>query len=178
LIPAKTLPMKIKVLWFAASIICSLWYTYWIFYDVFVWDKALTQVRPVNYVGLTLFMALTILGTQLEKAAIFKKLMLLVDIVRKKPQTKNTQKVRQIEQIPEEKRIQSMAQTRQIQPTNDTKTRITNGNKIPLGCSFYLGYLYKRPKSTEIPEKCLMCEYVVNCLSPSARNIEQIPVKS
>jgi hypothetical protein len=35
-------------------------------YDVLVWNKALTQVRPQNYVELTLAIALTILGTRQE----------------------------------------------------------------------------------------------------------------
>jgi hypothetical protein len=37
-------------------------------YDVLVWNKALTQVRPQNYVELTLAIALTILGTRQEDA--------------------------------------------------------------------------------------------------------------
>jgi hypothetical protein len=68
LIPKKTLPTEIRALWYAASIISSLWFLYWICYDVFVWNKALTQVRPQNYVELTLAIALTILGTRQEDA--------------------------------------------------------------------------------------------------------------
>jgi hypothetical protein len=173
LIPTKTLPTKIRALWYAASITSSLWFLYWICYDVFVWNKLPTQVRPQNYVGLTIFITLTILGTQLEKTGISEKLMLLIEIVRKKTLTKNIQKVQQIQQIPEEKRLRSIGQTQQIQPAKDFETRTSKENaKIPPACTFYIGYLHERPKSVEIPEKCLACEYVVICLSPTARTIK------
>jgi hypothetical protein len=173
LISKKTLPTKIKALWFAASIISILWFLYWICYDVFVWNKLLTEVRPQNYVGLTIFIALTILGTQLEKTGISEKLMLLGEIVRKKTRTKNTQKVQQTQQIPRKKRSKSIEQTKQIQPVEDVETQISKEKvKIPLECTFYLGYLHNRPKSVEIPEKCLECEYVVKCLSPTEPAIE------
>lgn len=174
MIPTKTLPTKIRVLWYASSILSSLWFLYWICYDVFVWNKLLTQVRLQNYVGLTIFIALTILGTKLEKTGIYEKLMLLIEIVRKKTRTKNTQKIQQIQQIPEEKPLQHIGQKQPIQPPVkdlETLTSKDNGMKPPR-CTFYLGYLHKRPKSVEIPEKCLECEYVVNCLSPTARTIE------
>jgi hypothetical protein len=173
LIPTKTLPTKIMVLWYAASLLSSVWFLYWICYDVFVWNKVLTQVRLQNYVGLTTFIALTILGTQLEKTSIPEKLMLLVEIIRKHPQTKNTQKVQQKHQIPKKKRLQSIEQTEQIQSVKDTERWTSKENaKIPPGCTFYLGYLHRRPKSVEIPEKCLECEYVVSCLSPTIPPIE------
>ena len=170
MIPTKTVPIKIRALWYAASILSLLWFLYWICYDVFVWNKALTQVRPQNYVGLTIFIALTILGTQLEKTGVSEKLMLITKIFRKKNRTKNTRKV---QEIPEEKQLRHIGQTEQSQTVEDAETRMSEENiKIPSGCTFYLGYLHKRPKSVEIPEKCLECEYVVNCLSPTARTIE------
>jgi hypothetical protein len=173
LIHKKTLPIEIRALWYGASILSSLWFLYWICYDVFVWNKVLTQVRPQNYVGFTIFIALTILGTQLEKTGISEKLMLLIEIIRKKTRTKNTQKVQQIQQTTKEKPLTSIVKARQIQPVKDTETRTLKENaEIPPGCTYYLGYLHKRAKSVEIPEKCLECEYVVNCLSPSARTIE------
>jgi len=73
----KTLHIEIRALWFATSILSSLWFLYWIFYDVYVWNKELTQVRLQNYVGLIIFIALAILGTQLEKTGISEKLSLI-----------------------------------------------------------------------------------------------------
>ena len=77
MIHKKTLLTEIKALWFAAFILSSLWFLYWICYDVYVWDKLLTQVRPQNYVGLTISIIFAILSTQLEKTGISEKLNLV-----------------------------------------------------------------------------------------------------
>ena len=39
------------------------------------------------------------------------------------------------------------------------------GSAVPFGCKFFLGYLYKRPeKSSVIPEECIVCKEVLDCL--------------
>jgi hypothetical protein len=76
LIHKKTLPTEVRALWFAVFILSSLWFLYWICYDVYVWDKVITQVRPLNYVGLAISVTLAIFGTQLEKISISEKINL------------------------------------------------------------------------------------------------------
>ena len=49
--------------------------------------------------------------------------------------------------------------------TDNGKKQITPESKVPKGCNFYLGYLPKRLKSEEIPDGCLVCDKIVNCLS-------------
>lgn len=34
----------------------------------------------------------------------------------------------------------------------------------PTGCPHYFGYLKKRPKNTPIPEACLTCEKMIQCV--------------
>jgi len=34
----------------------------------------------------------------------------------------------------------------------------------PTGCSHYFGYLKKRPKNTPIPDSCLTCEKMIQCV--------------
>ena len=109
----KTLPVILRALWIVAFIFSSIWFLYWVCHDVFVWNKVLTQVRPQNYFGLILSIALIILGTQLGKIGIPEKLMLLTKHNVQKKRIKSTQQVRQIQQVPEEERIQPIEQAQE-----------------------------------------------------------------
>jgi hypothetical protein len=166
LIFKKALPAKVRVLWFVAFIISSAWFLYWICYDVVVWNKALTQAAPVNYVGVIGSIALAIIGTQLGKHSIPEELTI--------PPEQNVYKEEtESQEAPEWEQIQPIEQVQQIQPAEEEPTQIPPGASVPPGCKFYLGYLHNRPESVEIPEECLACEHVVECLSPTARTIER-----
>jgi len=165
LIFAKALPVKLRALWFVASIISSVWFLYWICYDVLVWNKALTQAAPANYVGFIVSIVLAILGTQIGKHRISEKPML-------PPEQNIHKKVNQNQQALEEERVQPIERVQHIQPAEEETTQIPPGASIPPRCKFYLGYLHRRPESVEIPEECLECEHVVECLSPTANTIE------
>jgi hypothetical protein len=153
LVFAKALPVRLKALWFAASTISSIWFLYWICYDILVWNKPLTQAGPANYAGLIASIALVILGTQLEKIDVLEKLTIPLQL--------NLHKNQQGQRV------------QQIQSPKEEGTKQTpQDSEVPPGCKFYLGYLHKRPESVDIPEECLECEHVANCLSPTARTIE------
>jgi hypothetical protein len=47
-----------RALWFSACGVSSLWFLYWIFYDLIVWNKQLVQVSPLNYFGVALSVSL------------------------------------------------------------------------------------------------------------------------
>jgi hypothetical protein len=165
LVFAKALPVKLKALWFVAFIISSIWFLYWICYDIFVWNKALTQVAPTNYAGFAILIALTILGTRLEKVGIFEKLI-------RNPEPNMHKKATESQQAPERNQEQPIKQAQQSQRAKEERTQIPPGALIPDGCKFYIGYLHTRRES-EIPEDCLQCEHVVECLSPAAHTIEK-----
>jgi len=165
LIFTKALPAGLRALWFAVSIVSSIWFMYWICYDVLVWNKALTQAAPANYVGFTVSIVLVILGTQLGKLGIFEKLMLLLE------QTVHKEAA-ETQQATEPKQIKPIKQVRQIQPAREKTTRTPVGSAVLRGCKYYLGYLHKCQNSEGIPEDCLECEHVVECLSPTASTIE------
>jgi len=165
LIFAKALPEKLRILWFIASIISSAWFLYWISYDVLVWNKAVTQAAPANYVGFAVSLALAILSTQLEKLDVLEKLV-------RPPEQNMPKATTKSQQAPEEKEIQPVEEAEENQPAKEETKNIPPGAPIPQGCKFYLGYLHTRPESMEIPEECLECEHVVECLSPTARTIE------
>jgi len=156
LILKKTLPV-IRALWFAVSIISSIWFLFWICYEALVWNKLLTQATPINYVGFVLSIVLLNIGIQLEKISFFKKPKLLVEQNFPKKFSEKTQ-MQQVQQVQQGEQIQ------QIQHVNDGKKQIPRDSEVPPGCRFYLGYLHKRPKSVEIPTDCLGCGQIVNCL--------------
>ena len=194
----RALPAKVRVLWFVAFIISSAWFLYWICYDVVVWNKALTQAAPANYVGLIGSIALAIIGTQLGKRSVPEELTIPpeqnvykeeaesqevpeLEQIQPKEETES-QEVPELEQIqpkeetesqevPEWEQIQPIEQVQQNQPDEEEPTQIPPGASVPPGCKFYLGYLHNRPESVEIPEECLACEHVVECLSPTANTI-------
>lgn len=47
-----------QALWFSTCGVASLWFLYWIMYDLIVWNKSLIQVTPLNYFGVALSVAL------------------------------------------------------------------------------------------------------------------------
>jgi len=154
LVFAKTQPVRFIAIWFVASTISSAWFLYWIFYDIFVWGKALTQVGPANYAGFVASIALVIVGTQLEKIGVLEKLKIHQKL-----------KLHKSQQGQREQQIQSPKK-------EEDALQIPSDASVPRGCKFFLGYLHTRPDSVEIPEGCLECEHVADCLSPTARTIE------
>jgi hypothetical protein len=167
----KAVPVRLRALWFAAFIVSAVWFLYWIFYDVLVWNKALTQAGTANYVGFIVSIVLLILGTQLGKIGVHKKLMIspeqdLYQTVNQNQQVLEWEKMQPVEQV---QQIQPPKEAQEIQPPKEVETKqVPQGALVPRGCKFYLGYLCTRPESTDIPEECLACEHVVGCLSPTA----------
>ena len=47
-----------QALWFSACGAALLWFLYWIFYDLIIWNKLLVQVLPLNYFGVALSVSL------------------------------------------------------------------------------------------------------------------------
>jgi hypothetical protein len=108
----RVLPAKVRALWFAAFIISSVWFSYWICYDVFVWNKALTQVAPANYVGLVVSIVLTIIGTQLGKRNVPEELT-------SSPEQNVYEEETESQEAPEWEPIQPAEQVQQIQPAEE-----------------------------------------------------------
>jgi hypothetical protein len=56
-----------SVLWLSACGAVSVWFLYWIFYDLIIWGKDLVQVNPLNYFGVAVvftFMLFSGLGVR------------------------------------------------------------------------------------------------------------------
>jgi hypothetical protein len=98
-----------------------------------------------------------IIGTQLGKIRILTKPKVLPE----QKFLKNSQEKNQTQHIQQE---QNKEQTHQIQHANEGKSQTPQNSKTPDQCRFYLGYLHKRPQSENIPEECLLCNQMVNCM--------------
>jgi hypothetical protein len=124
----KILPARLRALWFGASIISSAWFLYWICYDLLVWNKGITQSRPINYVAFTLSIVLVILGTQLGKLGILEKLTLFLQQHIHKEATEN-------QHATEEKQIKPIKQAQQTRPAKKkVKRRIKRSLKSLKNC--------------------------------------------
>jgi len=171
----------VRTLWFAASVSLSIWYLYWICYDILVWNKPLAQVRQLNYAGLILSVAFIFVGTGANKIFHFEKPMLPIAPVQQKKEVLQTGKpmlpiapvqqkkeVLQTIQVQQVKQVQQVRESQPIQPVKEEQKQIRRDSSILPNCGFYLGYLHERPKSEDIPQECLSCMMVVNCISPTS----------
>jgi hypothetical protein len=161
--------LKLKALWSVAFIILSIWYLYWICYDVVVWNKTLAQVTMTNYTGLGVSLFLAILGTQINKIVALKSPPLPAKLNEPKVQTSPTQPAQQIKQTTLSPETNQRTMITQKQSPIEQKYSPPQGRYTPTGCNHSLGYLHERPKSEAIPNECVTCVNVVACLSPAKR---------
>jgi hypothetical protein len=132
---SKASMLKYQVLWYSSFIAVYIWFLYWVAYDFFVWHKPIAEINAVNYVGSIAAIAFIWAGTKILKRSRIKA---------GNPQQKL---------LPQKPTPQQSAQKTApaTAPANST-------------CAHYLGYLYQRQKSQEIPAECLTCENVIQCM--------------
>lgn len=64
------------------------------------------------------------------------------------------------QELPEENPLQN-----QQEPEKKVKQKIAAKNDIkPSACRFHLGYLSERSQKEQIPEECLLCKDIVECM--------------
>ena len=52
-----------------------------------------------------------------------------------------------------------------VHQEHSQKKVLRSKSSVPSGCKKYLGYLHERPeKSSTIPEECIVCSKVLNCI--------------
>jgi hypothetical protein len=146
------------------------WFVGWIAYDIFVWNKPITQVNPTNFVGAITAMALIWAGTFLFKTSrgfIFKQLRRTKSFKLRVPRIRNGKLSKLLSStlspFAEPTRAQLEPQTQPEQPT------ITEQFEQPAQsvsmCIHHFGYLHQHGKTREIPEICLTCKELIRCLA-------------
>ena len=63
---SKATMLKYKALWYASFIAVYIWFLYWVCYDFFVWQKPISEINVVNYVGAIVAIAFFIMGAPLD----------------------------------------------------------------------------------------------------------------
>jgi hypothetical protein len=61
--------------------------------------------------------------------------------------------------------------------SRETKSTQRSSSKIS-GCPHHFGYLSQRPRGEEIPEECMVCKKIVDCMVSRARETHITPIKS
>jgi hypothetical protein len=58
--------IRMKALTYSVFLAGLVWYSYWIVYDMAVWNKSLIQVNPINYVGVAAVVGLMVFETRIR----------------------------------------------------------------------------------------------------------------
>jgi hypothetical protein len=139
--------LKYQALWYSSFIALYIWFSYWVAYDFFVWQKPIAEVNPINYVGSIAAIAFMWAGTKIWKRNRIKAASPQQELLPQQPPQSTPQPTQKpIPQQPPQKAVPAAV------PANSA-------------CAHYLGYLHQRQKSQEIPAECLTCENVIQCFS-------------
>jgi hypothetical protein len=184
---------KIRIFFVATFTALSGWYLYWYASDVFIWHKSILNINMTNLYGTIVSVALILLAAKLKSVTNFpsarmqsKKLQETIQINSAKPieiQNEPTPKLTYTsthhhvsikEQLETDNihdtptQISTSFMTEKPKQTTNKHAR-SNKNQVqprndPNECAHFLGYLCEPDKSKEIPEQCLTCKNLIDCL--------------
>jgi hypothetical protein len=63
----------------------------------------------------------------------------------------------------------NLPQSRPVKQESQKKQKDNDGEK-PSGCRFHLGYLSERVQNAQIPDDCLLCKSIVECMLKKMRD--------
>mgnify|MGYP005847779679 CR=1 FL=1 len=189
----KSLWPLIKQIWYLPFTWSLAWFSYWIFYSVIVSNQPLTQVNPLNYVGMTISIAALLIAGYTSGKSINSKIFEKINVGfnlkkkfsfrkihdKKKDQRRSfteefihKTKVGQREQLKPEIKSQLISEPSQIQSSCESPQE---PSQIPLTPNVFSSQ-GKRPDQTsesqEIPPDCLVCPKLVNCNKRQSRIID------
>jgi hypothetical protein len=168
--PPFTRVLNYRVIWFSASLFTYGWFLTWIAYDVFVWHKSITQVSLTKFAGAFAAMAMIWAGTFIFKAP--------KPVVVEQSKRQKTLK----ERIPRKRKHQTSklassapSQAEQIPQIHTEPEPEPQPERKPI---------HKQPRETaatsarcshrivnslEIPDGCLTCTDLLQCLSKTGK---------
>ena len=158
-----------RLIWYSISLLMSSLFLGGIAYDIFFWHKPITQVKMINYFGSIAAMALVWAGAWLFKT----------------PKRIVAERLRKRKENSKEKKTKKRFRRKLIatEPTQTTEQTITQPKpqpelELPIvtvqpeqavkSISVCIHNLSPRPHSekiSEIPDACLTCKDLVQCLS-------------
>jgi len=162
--PPHTSIIKYRVIWYSASLLLYGWFLSWIAYEIFVWHKPITQVNMANFAGAITAMALIWAGTKLFKTPRHVA----------QPPTPKQENIRHKEHEPTKKEKEPKKrkqQQPQPQPEPEEQQKQPEPQQPEYttpstpGCTHNLSYLHQPGKTKEIPDECLTCTQLIQCLT-------------
>jgi hypothetical protein len=134
--------LKYQALWYTSFIAVYIWFLYWVAYDFFVWQKPISEINVVNYIGAIAAIAFIWAGTKILKRDRIKAANPQQILLSQKPATQSR---------PQSKKSLPQKTAPVASPANSA-------------CAHYIGYLNQRQKSQEIPTECFTCKDVIRCM--------------
>lgn len=181
--------VKHQLLWYAISISIYSWFMFWIAYDIFVWQKTIFEWNIGNFLGALASIAFIWAEVQLCKN---KQSTPSIDVAKpqhlpqplqqpklRKPYAKRTepQKPNQLEQAKLRQKpaqpppTQILTSPMPVQEIRETHTNYAN-------CIHYAGHLAAHQDASLMPNECLTCTNLIQCLTskkPTTTQTNQTP---
>ena len=156
---------NLQALWYVIFTSVYVWCIFWVCYDLFVWNKTIFEVNIITFAGSVMSILLLWAGTFIWKNDQTKKQTSKIEYpYKQKPTSTIMQTEQQIKQ-PQTKttpyphtQIITQNTTQTEQQIKQPQTKTTESK-----CIHYCGYLKNRDKAEDIPEKCLICEKLIQC---------------
>jgi hypothetical protein len=164
------------------------WYSYWILRDITVWHKSLNQIDPTNWAGAIISIAIILSGAHIGKSirsAIAKihigknsRSAFARALSRKTPVGTNTSEGVQITPISVETKTKSINQMEKPKRRMRRARIRTEKPEQPIGhsqeqfssaniCPHNLDYFSIRPRPKQVPEECIACRNLIQCVCPT-----------
>jgi hypothetical protein len=125
-----------QALWYSSCIATYILFMYLIAYDFFVLYKPISEINPTNFAGAIATIVLIWAGPKILKPNQFKVTS-----------------------------QQQMLMPQKPEPQSEARPKPQEAAPAYAGCPNYFGYLNQRERQQEIPDKCLMCRHVIECMN-------------
>ena len=158
-----------QLIWYSMSLLMYSWFLSGIAYDIFFWHKPITQVSMINYVGSIAGIALIWVGAWLfktPKRIVAERLRKRKESSKDKTTKKHSRRksiATESTQTTEKIIAQPKPQTELEQPLVVAQPELT-GKPIS-GCTHNFERRPRSEKISEIPDVCLTCKDLVQCVS-------------
>ena len=145
----ETSVVKQQLFWYAISITIYAWFMFWIAYDIFVWHKPLLEGNITNYIGAAASIAFIWAEAKFLKTKQSKK----IPDPTGEPKPRKTR-----EKYVQQPKIQQ-------NQTHPTATSPSQESTNKTSCVHHIEYIKNQQNQTQMPNECLTCTNLIQCLN-------------
>ena len=189
----KSIWLLIKQVWCIPFIWSLGWFSYWIFYSVIVLNQLLTQVNPLNYVGIAISIGALLIAGYISGKSINKKVVEKISVIfdlkkifsfRKAHDEKKARrqsltqkfmrrtKVEQLEPLEPQINHSSIIEQGQIQTADEPSEESVQISATPRVLASQSKHPDQTCESQVILPECLVCPNLVNCTHRQNRTVD------